>query len=257
METKYLIIIAVLILLASCAAISVMMLSGVAFFALNNATSSGNGSSLSVANNTCCPAFPKSDAQQGQDYRTIRFRSDLDMKSADGKKQAHFYSTVYLDLIDMSYVHFLYNDSQSLVDTVVYVNGTYYKRAIVGGACSAVAARADFYSTLSQDSDIMDLGMFLTIEALRNMSGGYIPPAYKQQIKQTGPGIYSIVMGPHSTNSFVFRRYGSFYLGDNITIYGNGTLNYAYSGVKPVSGQDFNAVLGTEMSKLKLCTFTY
>jgi hypothetical protein len=258
METKYLIIIAILILFLACAIISAIMLGGVAFFALGNITKLGNASSVTaVANSTCCPAFPKNNVQQSQDYRIVKFRGDLSMESADFKKQAHFYSITYLDLISMDYVHFLYNDSQSLVDTVVYANGTYYKSATVNGQCSAVAAKADFYNTLSGDSDLGDLGMFLTMEGTSNRSGGYIPPAYGQQIKETSPGIYTMVMGPHSPYNFVFKRYNGLYLGYNISIYGNGTLNYAYSGVNPVSEQDFNAVLNDEAAKLKGCKFTY
>jgi|GEM_PF-7092616 len=257
METKYLVIIAILILLLSCAIISSIMLGGVAFFALGNITKLGNASSApNAANNTCCPAFPKDNAQQGQDYRIIKFRSDVNIKPS-GSESKHFYSITYLDLVDMDYVHFLFNDSQSLIDTIVYVNGTYYKSATVNGACSAVAARADFYSALSGDSDLGDMSLFLTMEEISNRSGGYIPPAYGQQMKQTGPGTYAMVLGPHSPGNFVFKRYGSLYFGYNVSIYSNGTLNYAYSDVNPISGQDFSTVLNDEAAKLKGCKFTY
>lgn len=182
METKYIIIIAILILFLACAIISSIMLGGVAFFALGNITKLGNASSApNAANNTCCPAFPKDNAQQGQDYRIVKFRSDLNIEPI-GSKSQHFYSITYLDLVGMDYVHFLFNDSQSLVDTIVYVNGTYYKSATVKGQCSAVAARADFYAALSGDSDLGDLGMFLTMEGISNRSGGYIPTEYEQQL---------------------------------------------------------------------------
>jgi hypothetical protein len=247
----YVIVLAILIILLLCCVIS-----GMLPLVLNDINlNPGNNSSLSNGTPVCCPAFPRGTAQQ--DYRIIQFRSDLTVASTNPKNLTHFYSIIYLDLVHKNYVHFLYNDSQ-LVDTAVYVNGTYYKSAVVNFNCTAGAARTDFYTPLSQDQDVGDLGMFLTIEALGNRSGGYIPTEYQQQMKQTGPNTYAIVLGPHSPENFVFKRYGDLYLADNLTIYtANGVLNYAYSDVTPISEADFKAMLDNEASKLKKCTFTY
>lgn len=205
----------------------------------------------SVLNNKFTPENATASSSNNipqEDYRIMSFRSDFFVQTPN--QSISGYSDNYVDLVNRRFIHIPSNGSLLQPATTFYTNGTTYKYAVVNGKCLMESGKQGFFSPLLQDSDVIDLGFFLSIEAMRNSSSGQKAELYRH-IKQTDDGAYKVISGPHSPYDFTLREYGGLYLGQNVSINQNGiSQRYAYSNVQPISKDDFDRLIIQQLNKL-------